>query len=328
MERKFVRLDEIAKKFGYKNLTPGVDLHEVKIYHRNINRPAFQLTGYYEYFDNKRVQVVGRAEHMYLQKMGPSISAERLRHLFSSDFPAAIIARGIVPPEYVIDIAKEFQIPILSTEKTTALVIVEFVKWMNEQLAETASINGVLANVYGEGILITGPSGIGKSEAALELIKRGHRFVADDVVDISKVSEDILMGRSPELTRNFIELRGLGVVDVMSLYGVECVMEYSPINMIINLEEWDGSSNYDRLGLHEDYEEILGLKIVKHTIPIRPGRNLAIIIETAAVNNRQKKMGYNAAQELCDRVTEEIHKHKREAEAAAEKQQESRKNDN
>ena len=172
----------------------------------------------------------------------------------------------------------------------------------------------MLANVYGEGVLITGPSGIGKSEAAIELIKRGHRLVADDLVDVSKISEDMIIGKSPELTKNFVELRGLGVVDVMSLFGVECIMEYSPIDMIISLEEWDGSNNYDRLGLQEEYDELLGLKIVKHVIPVRPGRNLAIIIETAAVNNRQKKMGYNAAQELCDRVTEEIHRHKQQAE--------------
>lgn len=313
MEQKFVRLDEIAKKFGYKNLTPTIDLHEIKIYHRNINRPAFQLTGFYDYFDNKRMQVVGQAEHEYLIRLEPEIAKERLEKLFSNHFPAAIVARGIEPAAYVIETAAKHGIPILSTKKTTALVIVEFVKWMNEQLAETASVNGVLANVYGEGILITGPSGIGKSEVALELIKRGHRFVADDLVEISKVSEDMIIGKSPKLTRNFIELRGLGVVDVMSLYGVESILDYSQIDMIVNLEEWNGSAAYDRLGLKEEYEDILGLEIVKHTIPIRPGRNLAIIIETAAVNNRQKKLGYNAAQELCDRVAAEIHKHKQQA---------------
>lgn len=312
MEAKYVRLDEIAERFGYHNLTPEIDLHEVKIYHRNINRPAFQLTGYYDYFDNLRVQVVGQAEHEYIQTLSPEVAKERFEKLFSFGFPAVLIARGIQPQPYIIEIASRNGIPILSTEKTTALVITEFLKWMNEQLAETTSLHGVLANVYGEGILITGPSGIGKSEAAIELIKRGHRLVADDLVEVSKISEDMIIGKSPELTRNFVELRGLGVVDVMSLFGVESIMEYSPIDMIINLEEWDGNSDYDRLGLKEEYEEILGLDIIKHTIPIRPGRNLAIIIETAAVNNRQKKMGYNAAKELCDRVTSEIHKHKQQ----------------
>ena len=313
MEQKYVRLDEIAKRFGYNNLTRSIDLHEIKIFHRNINRPAFQLTGFYDYFDNKRVQVVGQAEHEYLMRLDPELSRERLERLLSHSFPAAIVARGIQPAPYVVEAAEKHGIPILSTKKTTALVILEFVKWMNEQLAEAASVNGVLANVYGEGILITGPSGIGKSEVALELIKRGHRFVADDLVEISKVSEDMIIGKAPPLTRNFIELRGLGVVDVMSLYGVESILDFSQIDMIINLEDWKSTAQYDRLGLKEEYEEILGLEIVKHTIPIRPGRNLAIIIETAAVNNRQKKLGYNAAQELCDRVTAEIHKHKQQA---------------
>lgn len=313
MEQRFVRLDEIVKKFRYRNLTPDIDLHEIKIYHRNINRPAFQLTGFYDYFDRKRVQVVGRAEWEYLKKLDADLARERIDRLFSNQFPAAIVARGLEPTPYIVEAATKYGIPLLSTRKTTALVIVEFVKWMNERLAETASLYGVLANVYGEGILITGPSGIGKSEVALELIKRGHRFVADDLVEICKVSEDMIIGRAPELTRNFIELRGLGVVDVMSLYGVECILDYSPVNMIINLEEWNGSASYDRLGLKEEYEQILGLDIIKHTIPIRPGRNLAIIIETAAVNNRQKKLGYNAAQELCDRVTAEIHRHKQQA---------------
>ena len=314
MDQKYVRLDEIANKFDYENLTPVIDLHQVKIYHRNINRPQFQLAGFYEYFDNKRVQVVGQAEHEYIIRLDPEVARQRLEKLFSNSFPAVIAARGIVPAPYVIETAVKHGIPILATKKTTAQVITEFMKWMNEQLAESVSLYGVLANVYGEGILITGSSGIGKSEAAIELIKRGHRLVADDLVEVSKVGEDLLMGRSPALTKNFVELRGLGVVDVMSLFGVESIMEYSQIDMIINLEEWDGSSSYDRLGLQEEYEDILGLQVVKHTIPIRPGRNLAIIIETAAVNNRQKKMGYNAAQELCDRVTLEIHKHKQHAE--------------
>lgn len=313
MAGKYVRLDEIAERFGYKNLTPSIDLHSVRVYHRNINRPAFQLAGFYDYFDDKRVQVVGQAEHEYLIRLEPEVAKARLQKLFSCKFPAAIMARGILPEPYVVEAAEEHQIPLLSTEKNTALVITEFMKWMNEQLAETASIYGVLTNVYGEGILITGPSGIGKSEVAVELIKRGHRLVADDLVEVSKVSEDMIIGKAPKLTRNFVELRGLGVVDVMSLFGIESVMEYSQIDMIINLEEWDGSiSSYDRLGLKEEYEQVLGLDIVKHTIPIRPGRNLAIIIETAAVNNRQKKMGYNAAQELCDRVSEEIQKHKQQ----------------
>lgn len=316
MTKKYVTLDKIAERFGYDNLTPEIDLREVKIYHRNINRPAFQLAGFYEYFDDQRVQVVGQAEHEYVIRLTPEVAKKRVEKLFSYPFPAVIVARGIKPEPYLVQAAAKSRIPVLSTKKTTAVVINEFMKWVNEQLAETETLYGVLTNVFGEGILITGPSGIGKSEAAIALIKRGHRLVADDLVEVSRISEDMVIGRAPELTRNFVELRGLGVVDVMSLFGVESIMEYSSIDMIISLEEWDGvtPTEYDRLGLEDEYQEILGLNIIKHTIPLRPGRNLAIIIETAAVNNRQKKMGYNAAKELCDRVTAEIHRHKQQAE--------------
>ncbi len=313
MERKYAQLYELAEKFGYVNLTPEIDLRKIKVYHRSINRPAFQLTGFYEYFDNERIQIVGRAEHEYVSRMDRDLMHERFTKLFSYRFPAVIMARGIAPDPMIIDIAKETGVPILSTEKTTAVVIVELINWMDEKLAETETIYGVLANVYGEGILITGPSGIGKSETAVELIKRGHRLVADDIVNVSKVSEEVLMGSAPELTRHFVEIRGLGVVDIKALYGAESVMEFSRIDMIINLEEWDDSGNYDRLGLNEEYQQILGIDVVKHTVPIRPGRNMAIVIETAAINNRQKKMGYNAARELVDRVEKEVRKNKQRA---------------
>lgn len=313
MERKYAQLYELAEKFGYVNLTPEIDLKKIKVYHRSINRPAFQLTGFYEYFDNERIQIVGRAEHEYVSRMDRELMRERFKKLFSYRFPAVIMARGIVPDPMIIDIANETGVPILSTEKTTAVVIVELINWMDEKLAETETIYGVLANVYGEGILITGPSGIGKSETAVELIKRGHRLVADDIVNVSKVSEAVIMGSAPELTRHFVEIRGLGVVDIKALYGAESVMEFSRIDMIINLEEWDDSGSYDRLGLNEEYQQILGIDVVKHTVPIRPGRNMAIVIETAAINNRQKKMGYNAARELVDRVEQEVRKNKQRA---------------
>ncbi|MCQ2530924.1 MAG: HPr(Ser) kinase/phosphatase [Lachnospiraceae bacterium] len=322
MARKYVTLAEVAEKLGYTNLTPTVDLTKVKVYHRSINRPAFQLAGFYDYFDTKRIQVVGRAENEYLKTLTFEERVERVEKMFSYKFPGIILARGIQPPPEILNIALKYDIPVLSTDHSTALVIVEIIRWINEQLAETTSLHGVLVDVFGEGILITGASGIGKSETAIELVKRGHRLVADDVIEVLKIGEDLLMGKAPELTRHLVELRGIGVVDIKSLYGVESVMEFSPINMIINLEEWDGQSNYDRLGLNEDYTDILGVKVVSHTIPIRPGRNLAIIIETAAVNNRQKNMGYNAAQALCDRVSEEIHKHKEDLENGVEQDEE------
>ena len=323
MARQYVTLQEVADKLKFTNLTPELDLNEVKVYHRAINRPALQLAGFYDYFDNKRLQVIGRAEDLYIQTLTDEERKERFQKMFSYQLPGIILARGIQPAPEILELAKEHRIPVLSTDHSTALVIVEIIRWINRMLAPTETINGVLVDVFGEGILITGASGIGKSETAIELVKRGHRLVADDVIEVLRISEDVLIGQAPEITRHMVELRGIGVVDIKSLYGVESVMEFSGISMVIHLEEFNGQLSYDRLGLHEEFQEILGVKVVKHTIPIRPGRNLAIIIETAAVNHRQKQMGYNAAQELCDRVSEEIHAHS-QSYPEAEKDQESK----
>lgn len=205
-------------------------------------------------------------------------------------------------------------VPLLITEKSTSAFMAEIIRWLNVKLAPCISVHGVLVDVYGEGVLITGESGIGKSEAALELIKRGHRLVSDDVVEIRKVSDDTLIGSAPDITRHFIELRGIGIIDVKTLYGVQSVMDTTNINLVIRLEDWDKEKKYDRLGLEENYTEYLGNKIVCHNIPIRPGRNLAIICESAAVNYRQKKMGYNAAQELYQRVQNSLSRPREEDE--------------
>ena len=210
--------------------------------------------------------------------------------------------------EDMIELAKKYHKPLLSSHRITSDLMAEVIRWLGVELAPCISIHGVLMDVYGEGILIMGESGIGKSEAALELIKRGHRLVTDDVVEIKKVSDETLIGTAPDITRHFIELRGIGIIDVKSLFGVESIKETQGIDMVIKLEEWDRDKEYDRLGLHEEYTEYLGNKVVCHSLPIRPGRNLAIIVEAAAVNHRQKKMGYNAAQELYNRVTQNIMK--------------------
>lgn len=303
---KYVRLDAIAENVGLKNLTPEIDLHAIKIDHRSVNRPAFQMTGFYEYFDKDRIQIFGWAEYEYAKVLTHEVYVERMEKLFEAGFPAAIITRGLKPDEDFMRLAKKTNTPVLTSTDTTAKVIVDIIEWINEQMAPTITMHGVLVDVYGEGILITGNSGIGKSETAIELIKRGHRLVADDLIEISRMRDGLIMGTAPTITRFFAELRGIGAIDVKSLFGVESVKLDSPIDMIVNLEEWNGQTSYDRLGLNEEFENILGEPIVRYNIPVRPGRNLAIIIESAAVNVRQKKMGYNAAQELVDRVASEI----------------------
>ena len=306
MSREYVTMAEIAEKRNFKVLTKKTDLAKVKLYHRNINRPQFFLAGFRDYFDNERLQLFGMAEHQYLKQFSRDERIRRVEDLFKTGIPGLILCRGLEPEEEFIELAEKYGVPILFTQEQTAAIMIDISGWINQQLAPTTSIYGVFVEVYGEGMLITGETGVGKSETALELVKRGHRLVADDIVEISRVGENALFGRSPALTQHFIELRGIGVVDVKSLYGIESVKDEAPIDMLINLEEWDKSKNYDRLGLNEEYEDILGVSIVKHTVPIRTGRNLAIILETAAVNNRQKKMGYNAAQVLVDRIEESV----------------------
>lgn len=234
--------------------------------------------------------------------MGHEEKLQRYEQLVSSKIPCVLFSRGLMPDEDMITVCNYYGVPCLVSEKATSGLMAEVIRWLNVKLAPMISIHGVLVDVFGEGVLIMGESGIGKSEAALELIKRGHRLVTDDVVEIRKVSDDTLVGSAPDITKHMIELRGVGIIDVKALFGVESVKDSQQIDMVIKLEEWDRDKEYDRLGLEDQYTEFLGNKVVCHSIPIRPGRNLAIITETAAVNYRQKKMGYNAAQELYRRV--------------------------
>lgn len=308
-----VSLTKIIEKMGLENATPEISIDDIMITQADINRPALQLAGYFEYFDSDRVQIIGMVEYAYLKKIEEDeIVLERLDQLFGAKIPCIIFCRGLEPCARLVEAAKRYHVPVLTTEQHTSSFMAEIIRWLNVELAPRISIHGVLVDVYGEGVLITGESGIGKSEAALELIKRGHRLVSDDVVEIKRVSEDTLVGTSPEITRYFIELRGIGIIDVKTLFGVESVKATQSIDLIIKLEEWDKTVDYDRLGLEENHMEILGNKVVCHAIPIRPGRNLAVIVESAAVNHRQKKMGYNAAQELYNRVTGNIQKNKKE----------------
>ena len=291
-----------------KNLTPDVDISSIVVTTPDINRPALQLTGYFEHFASERVQIVGYVEFTYLEHMTRNQRVHAYEQFCAHKVPCIIFTSKTDPDEDILRIATENGIPVFTTEKNTSPFMAEIIRWLNVELAPCISIHGVLVDVYGEGVLIMGESGIGKSEAALELIKRGHRLVTDDVVEIRKVSDDTLIGTAPDVTKHLIELRGIGIVDVKALYGACAVKDTSNIDLAIRLEDWDKDKEYDRLGLEETYTEYLGNKVVCHTIPIRPGRNLALICESAAVNHRQKKMGYNAAQELYRRVQENLTK--------------------
>ncbi|MDE7321532.1 MAG: HPr(Ser) kinase/phosphatase [Lachnospiraceae bacterium] len=297
-----VSIERVIEKLKLKNLTPQIDVENIKIHQPDINRPALQLAGYFEHFEETRPQIIGFVEYSYMENLSEKKKKDVYPRLISEKTPCIIFCRDLHPDELFMKTALKNNVPLLITEKPTSAFMAEIIRWLNVKLAPCISVHGVLVDVYGEGVLITGESGIGKSEAALELIKRGHRLVSDDVVEIRKVSDDTLIGSAPDITRHFIELRGIGIIDVKTLYGVQSVMDTTNINLVIRLEDWDKEKKYDRLGLEENYTEYLGNKIVCHNIPIRPGRNLAIICESAAVNYRQKKMGYNAAQELYQRV--------------------------
>ncbi len=303
-----VPLKKLADKMKLNNLTPEIDLAGKKIVTTEINRPALQLTGYFDHFDAERVQIIGYVEYTYLEHLTREQKVPVYEKLLSCQIPCLIYTTMTVPDPDMIELAKQYGIPVFTTRQATSAFMAEVIRWLNVELAPCISIHGVLVDVYGEGIMIMGESGIGKSEAALELIKRGHRLITDDVVEIRKVSDETLIGSAPDITRHFIELRGIGIIDVKTLFGVESVKNTASIDLVIKLEEWDREKEYDRMGLEEEYTEFLGNKVVCHSLPIRPGRNLAVIVEAAAVNHRQKKMGYNAARELYNRVQKNLMK--------------------
>ena len=308
-----VSLTKIIEKMKLVNLTPELDVANIKISQPDINRPALQMAGYFEHFEATRLQVIGFVEYTYMEGLSDEQKKKAYEELLSYEIPGIVFCRELQPDELFLETAIKNKVPILMTKKSTSAFMAEIIRWLNVKLAPCISVHGVLVDVFGEGVLITGESGIGKSEAALELIKRGHRLVREDVVEIRNGSDDTLIGTAPDITKHFIELRGIGIVDVKTLFGVSSVKDTQNIDLVIRLEDWNKDTEYDRLGLEEEYTEYLGNKVVCHNIPIRPGRNLAIICESAAVNHRQKKMGYNAAQELYARVQKSLAK-KREDE--------------
>lgn len=301
-----VGVSKVAQKMDLFNFLPDLELKGHRIMISDVNRPALQLSGFFEHFEQSRVQIIGTVEYTYLQKLDAEKKEKIYKEFMAYDIPCIIFCRDLQPDEAFLRIAQESNVPVFGTKRSTSEFMAELIYCLSEQLAPCISIHGVLVDVYGEGLLIMGESGIGKSEAALELVRRGHRLITDDVVEIRKINDRMLVGTSPDITRYFIELRGIGIIDVKTLFGVECVKEKQQIDLVIKLEDWKKENEYDRLGLEEEYTEFLGNKVVCHSLPIRPGRNLAVICEAAAANHRQKKMGYNAAQELYRRVQENL----------------------
>ncbi len=309
-----ISLSKVIEKMNWENLTPEIDISKIKIVQPDINRPALQLAGYFEHFETSRLQIIGYVEYSYMNGLDEKVQMEIYEKLLNNPIPGIIFCRELQPNNLFREVAVKYGVPLLMSKKATSACMAEVIRWLNVQLAPCISIHGVLVDVYGEGVLITGESGIGKSEAALELIKRGHRLITDDVVELRRVSEDTLVGSAPDVTKHFIELRGIGIVNVKALFGASSVKDTQSIDLVIHLEEWNKDKEYDRMGLEEEYIEYLGNKIVCHNIPIRPGRSLAIICESAAVNHREKKMGYNAAQELYQRVQKSLARRREEEE--------------
>ena len=304
-----VPLKDLVDQLHLENCTPEVSIDDILITQSDVNRPALQLAGYFDYFDSKRIQIIGHVEHTYMKGMGHSV--EMMERIMAGSHespkpPCIIYCREIWIEDEIVELANKYKVPLLRTKKSTSSFMAEVIRWLNVELAPRCSVHGVLVDLFGEGVLIMGESGIGKSEVALELVHRGHRLVSDDVVEIKRVSDISLIGSAPNITRHFIELRGVGIIDAKALFGAESVKNEQEIDLVIKLEEFNKEQEYDRLGLEEQYIEFLGNEVVCHSIPIRPGRNSAIICETAAINHRQKKMGYNAALELYNRVTSNL----------------------
>lgn len=304
-----VSLTKVIEKMKLDNFTPEISVEGIMVTNSDVNRPALQLAGFFDHFDAERLQLIGNVEYAFMKTMtDDAVATEVYRNLFSRKVPCLVFCRGLVPCERLLKVAREYSIPILGTTRYTSAFTSEVIRWLQLELAQSITIHGVLVDIYGEGVLIMGESGIGKSEAALELLRRGHRLVSDDAVEIRKVNEETLIGTSPELTRHLIELRGIGIIDVKTIFGVESVKTNQTIDCVVKLVEWDKNTYFDRMGLEDNYIEFLGNQVICYTIPIRPGRNLAVILESAAINFRAKKLGYNAAQDLYDKVTGNINK--------------------
>lgn len=303
VKRTPASLKKMVEIFGMEILHKGRDFDNTVVTISDVNRPALQLVGFYDYFDDKRLQILGRGEMRYLDRMTEAERARVFNKLLSYPFPALIVARDMEAPAELVQMADKHDRTLLRSAESTVDVTSKLIDYLNRAMAPQIARHGVLMNIYGQGVLILGDSGIGKSETAIELVKRGHRLIADDAVEIKKVSPHELVGSAPPVLKHYIELRGIGVINVAKLFGMGAVKESSNIDLIINMVPWRDGEAYDRLGMETQYTEILDVKVPSITVPITPGRNLAVIFEVAAMNNRQKRMGYNAAVEFTEQMS-------------------------
>lgn len=308
-ENKFtVSLQKVIDEFKLEILYTPKEPVEISIDENEVNRPGLQLMNFYEYFNPERIQVIGKMEFAYLSTINEKLRADIIDKLLSQKIPALIITRDLICFDEMIVSAKKYGVPLLRSKDTTSNFMSGVIAYLNLNLAPRITRHGVLIEIYGEGVLILGESGVGKSETAIELVKRGHRLVADDAVEIRKVSNISLVGTSPENIRHFLELRGIGIINARRLFGVGAVKVTEKIDLVVELEIWNPEKLYDRMGIDNEYANILGVNVPALTIPVKPGRNLAVILEVAAMNNRQKKMGYNAAYELLEKLGMEVDK--------------------
>lgn len=301
-----IPVTKVIEEFELEKIYEADNMDSVLIGSADINRPGLQMVGFFDYFDSQRIQIMGKVEFTYLEQFPADEREKRLDNYFSHDFPVLVITRGQQIFPEMTELAEKYNKTLLRTELGTSEFMSGLIRYLNVQIAPRRTRHGVLVEVYGEGILIMGESGVGKSETAIELVKRGHRLVADDAVEIKRVSDRTLVGSSPEIIRHFVELRGIGIIDVKEIFGMGAVKDTESIDMIIHLEPWIEGRNYDRLGMVDEYTNIMGINIPSLTIPVKLGRNLAVIVEVAAMNNRQKRMGYNAAVELNRRLMKQM----------------------
>ncbi len=301
-----VSFAKVIEQFGLETIYLPTLPENINIECARVNRPGLQMVGFYDHFEPSRIQIIGKVENLFLSQMHPEEKCRRLEDFFRSKPVGVIVTSSIEIDPKNVDIAEKYEVPLLRTSERTSDFMAALISFLNVELGPRITRHGVLVEVYGEGILLLGDSGVGKSETAIELVKRGHRLIADDAVEIKRVSATTLVGRAPEIIRHYVELRGIGIVDVRRLFGMGAVKETEKIDLVINLENWQQGKMYDRLGLEETTVDILGINVPSIVLPVCPGRNLSVVIEVAAMNNRQKRMGYNTAEEFNKRLMESM----------------------